>query len=167
VLVNDPFDLVDDFRALLDEMLPEIGELPNLGVFGGSGKNAFDAEGTLSSLEPFAVVPEEFAQGVGITFVGFMYGGVIGLNHDDLVAKGFVEFFDQPVVKATDFDDGHKTATFSGFFAEFAEKIVNIRMSGLDLAFLHDISLFVAKVDGKLIFVLVDTKVKHCWVSVS
>ena len=54
-----------------------------------------------------------------------------------------------------------------GFFAEFAEKIVNIRMNGLDLPFLHDFSLFVPKVDGKLVFVLVDTKVQHNLVSVS
>jgi hypothetical protein len=166
VLVDDPFDLVDDLCSLPDEMLSEVSELPNLGLFGRGGKNTSDAEGALAALEPFAVVPKEFAKGVGISFVGLVDGGVVGLNHDDFVTKGFVEFFKQPIVKAADFDDGHKAAMSPGFFAEFAEKIVNIRMKGLDLSFLHDISLFVPKVDGKLIFVLVDTKVQHDLVSV-
>ena len=74
-------------------MLPEIGKLPNLGLFRRGGKNTSDPERSLSSLEPFAVVPEEFAKGVGISFVGFVDGGVVGLNHDDFIAKGFVEFF--------------------------------------------------------------------------
>ena len=75
-------------------MLSEIGELPNLSLFRRGGKNASDSKGSFSSLEPLAVVPKEFAQGVGISFVGLVDGGVVGLNHDDFIAKGFVEFFE-------------------------------------------------------------------------
>lgn len=147
-------------------MLPEIGKLPDLGFFGRGGKNATDAVGTFAPCKPFAIVPKELAQGVRVTLIGFVHGKIVRLNDDDLGATGLFKFCKEPVVEPANFDDSHEAAMFSGFFAELVEKIVNIRMNGLDLAFLGHISLFIAKVDGQLVFVLVDTKVQHWKVSV-
>ena len=161
VLVENAFDLVDDSCALLYQMLSEVGELSDLSVLWIGGKNASNAVGPLTASESFSVIPEEFAEGVGVTFVGFMHGGVIGLNDDDFGATGFSEFLEQPVVEATNFDDGHVASVFSCFFNEGGEKIVNIVTIGTDLSFLNDIALFVSDIDGQLTLVLVDSKVQH------
>ena len=92
MLVDNAFDLVDDSRALRYQMLTEVGELPDLGIVGSSRKNALDAIGTLSALQPLAVVPKECAKGFGIAFIGLVHSGVIGLNDYDFVATGLCEF---------------------------------------------------------------------------
>ena len=38
------------------------------------------------------VIPEEFAKGIGIAFVGLVHGGVFGLNDNDFGASGLREF---------------------------------------------------------------------------
>ena len=161
VLVENAFDLVDDSCALPHQMLPEVGELSNLGVLRIGRKNASNAIGTLSTAKPIPVIPEQLAEGVGVTFVGFMHGGVIGLNDDDFGTAGFSEFVEEPVVEAANFDDGHVATVFSCFFDESGEKFVNIVTIGTDLAFLHDIALFISDIDGQLALVLVDSKVQH------
>jgi hypothetical protein len=161
VFVEDAFDFVDDSCSLPDQVLPEIGELPNLGVLGIGGKNTPDVVRAQPAQEPLPVVPEQRTQGIGISFVGLVHGGIVGLNDDYFSASGFFEFFEQPVVKATDFDDGHVASVLPGFFGEIGEKFVNFVMIGTDLAFLNDFSAFVPDIDCQLVFVLVDSKVQH------
>lgn len=161
VFIDDAFDFVDDSRALSNQVLAKVGELPDLGIFGIGGKNASNAVGSLSALEPFAVVPEEFAECVGITFVGFFVRGMVGLNDDDFVAIDFFEFFEEPIVEAADFDDSHEAAMLSGFFSELLKKIVTSVMIGANLFFLNDISVFVSQIDCQLVLVLVDSEIQH------
>ena len=53
MFVDDALDLVDELRAVFNQVLPEVGELPDLGIGRISRKNSSDAIGTLSALEPF------------------------------------------------------------------------------------------------------------------
>jgi len=161
MLVDNTFGLVDDPCALLHQVLPKVGELPNLGIFGISRKNPADLVRTLSPLEQLAVIPEECAKGIGIAFVGLVQSGLLGLNDDDFGASGLLELFEQPIVKAANFDDCHEAAMFASLFGEGNEKLVNVGMFGTDLSFLHDFSLFVSGIDGQMVFVLVDSKIQH------
>jgi len=161
VFVENAFDFVDDSRSLCYQMLSKIGKLSNLSVLWVSGENAANAVGSLPTSEPFSVVPEEFAEGIGVAFIGLMHGGIVGLNNDDFGAMGLLEFFEEPVVKAADFDNGHVATIFSGFFDESGEKFVNVVTIGTDLAFLDDIALFISDIEGQLVFVLIDSKVQH------
>jgi len=74
-------------------MLPEVGKLPDLGIGGIGRKNPSDTIGALPASEPITVVPKEFAEGIGITFVGLIHGGVIRLDDDDFGASSLLEFF--------------------------------------------------------------------------
>jgi len=161
VLVDNPFDLVDGLRAVFHQVLPEIGELSDLGIGRIGGENATNTIGTLPSLESLTVVPKEFAEGIGITFVGLVHGGIFGLNDNDFGASGLLEFFEEPVVEAADFDDCHVATMFACLLGKVGEKVVNVGVIGTDLSFLHDISLFVSDIDGQLVLVLVDSKVQH------
>jgi hypothetical protein len=157
VLVNDTFDLVDGFRTLLDQILPDVGMLPNLGIGGIGRKNPADTVGTLSALESFAVIPKQLAEDVCIAFVGLVHGGVVGLNDNDFGASGLLEFFKQPVVEAANFDDCHVATMFASLLGEGDEKIVNFSMSGTDLTLLDHISVFIPNIDGQMVLVLVDS----------
>jgi hypothetical protein len=57
VFVDQPLDFVDDHRALSHQILPEVGKLPNLNISRIDRKNAANAIGTLSALQPFPVIP--------------------------------------------------------------------------------------------------------------
>jgi len=137
-------------------MLPKIGELSDLGIGGISRKNAADAVGTLSPSEQVAVIPKECTKGICISFVGLVWGGLIGLDDNDLGASGLLEFGKQPIVEAADLDDCHVATMFACFFGKGDEKIVNVGVIGIDLSFLHDFSLFVSDIDGQMVLVLVD-----------
>jgi len=156
VLIQNAFDLIDVLGALSYQMLPEVGELPNLGIGGIGWKNATDAVGTLTALEPLTVVPKKYAEGVCIAFVGLVHSGVIGLDDNDFRTTALLEFGKEPVVEATDFDDCHVAAMFACLLGKGNEKFVNVSMIGTDLSFLHDFSLFVPDIDGQMLFVLVD-----------
>jgi len=161
VLVDNAFDLVDGLRAVLHQVLPEVGKLPDLGIGGIGRKNATNAIGALTALEPLAVVPKELAKGVGISFVGLVHGGVFGLDDNDFGASGFLEFSKEPIVESANFDDSHVAAMFSRLLGEGNEKVVNISMIGTDLTLLNHISLFVSDIDGQMFLVLVDSQIKH------
>jgi hypothetical protein len=159
MLVDNGFDFVDDPRALLNQVLPEVGKLPDLGIGRGGRKNPPDTIGTLLTSEPMAVIPKEFAEGIGIAFVGLMHSGFTGLDDNDFGATSFLEFFKEPVVETTNFDDCHVAAVFACLFDKGNEKVVNISMIGADLTLLDNISLFVADIDGHLVLVLVDSEI--------
>jgi hypothetical protein len=161
MLVENPLDLVDDSRSLRYQMLSKVGQLPNLGVLRIGGENATNAVGPLTASEPVSVVPKEFTEGIGVTFISFMHGGVVGLNDDDFGTMGLLQFFEEPVVESTNFDDGHVASMFSSFFDEGGEKLINIVTIGTDLTFLNDIASFVSDIDSQLALVLVDSKVQH------
>jgi len=148
MLVENAFDFVDEPRALSYQMLPEVGELPDLGIVRISRKNPTDTIRTLTALEPLAIVPKECAEGVGIAFVGLVHGGVIGLDDNDFRATALLEFGKEPVVETANFDDCHVAAMFPRFFGEGNEKFVNVGMIGIDLSFLDHVSLFVSDIDG-------------------
>ena len=116
---------------------------------------------TLPALKPFSVVPQQLSERIGIAPVCLLIEGVIRLDNDDLLASTFLEFFEKPVVKAANFNNCHKSPTFSGLLDELGKKFVNIGVSGTDLALVNDISMFITQVNGKLGFVLVDSKVQH------
>lgn len=142
-------------------MFAEIDELTHLGVVWLGEANATNAVGPRSVLKTFSIVPQEFAQGVGIASIRFFMGRIIALNDDDLFAATFLEFGVLSVVKAADFKNRHETATFPGSLDELTEKIANRVMIGTDLTGLNDTSVFIAKIDGALRLVKVDTKIKH------
>ena len=161
VFVENTFDLVDDFRTLSDQELSEVGELPDLCIFGFGGNDTSDVVGSLSAAKSKAVVPKKGAEGIGIAFVGLVQGVFFGLKDDDLGALVLLEFFEQPIVEAADLDDSHVASVFASFFDEGCEEVGDGCVLGADLAFLDDISLFVSDADGQLFFVLVDSEIEH------
>ena len=161
MLVDNAFDLVDGLRALLDQILPEISELANLGIGRIGRKNPANAIGTLTALEPLAVIPKQFAEGVCVSFISFVHGRVVWLDNNDFGTSCLLEFFKQPVVETADFNDCHVATMLSCLFSEGNEKVVNIGMSGTDLTLLDHFSVFVSDIDGQMVLVLVDTEIQH------
>ena len=146
MFVDNPFDLVDDSCALLNQVLPEVGKLPNLSIGRVGRKNPADTVGTLSPLEPLAIIPKQLTEGICVSFVGLMRGRVFGLDNNDFGASGLLEFFKEPIVETADFDDCHVAAMLACLLDKGSEKVVNISMIGTDLTLLDHISLFVADI---------------------
>ena len=124
MLVDNAFDFVDDSRALLDQMLPKIGELPNLGIRRIGRKNATNTIGTLSAPEPMTVVPKEFAKSVGIAFICLVHGGVIRLDDNNFGAASrnclffhaiIFWFFGVTMLKSEIFSAYESKTTFKSF----------------------------------------------------
>jgi len=161
VFADNAFDFVDDSRSLCDQVLSKISKLSDLGVLRLGRKNTSNTVWPLAASEPFSVVPKECAESIGIPSISFVYDEVVGLNDDNFGATGLFELFEEPIIEAANLNDGHVASMFSCFFDEFVEKIVNSVMIGTDLSFLDHISVFIAKIDGELGLVLVDSEVQH------
>ena len=84
MLVDDAFDLVNEHGAVFHQTLPEVGELPDLGIDGTGWKNSPDIMGTLSAFKPFPIIPKECTEGIGIAFVSLVQGRASGPTHQNL-----------------------------------------------------------------------------------
>src|SRR4029077_8534806 len=73
--------------------------------------------------------------------------------------------FEEPIVKAADFYDGHVAAVGLGEVADFVEERADFLPFGADLPAEDDVPRFLSHVDGQLLAVLVDADVQHDWLS--
>jgi len=112
--------------------------------------------------EAITVDPEQLAERRGITPIRLAFLAVVGLDQYHLVATIVSQHANQPIIEATDLQDGHEGPTIAQpLTGELLEKGVDLLRLGRDLAGLQDIAAFIAERDRDLPCVLVDSQVQH------
>jgi len=102
VFPQQMLDLVDRPCALLAHALPHRRQLSVFSLAIGRQLDTANPLDFLACQETLTIDPQELAQRIGVSAVGFLPGPLLGLDQNRFSAAVFAEEFQQPVVEAAD-----------------------------------------------------------------
>lgn len=133
---QDVFDTVDGLGMSCFGVTPQVGQAALLNLNRIGNVNDFEVANGLAGFNSMAIDPEVLAELGGIAAIGFSAGAVLRLNQHDAVTAKVTQHLDQPVVKATNFDDRPKPAVgFGTASGKLLEELEDFLWTGADLSF--------------------------------